>query len=76
MRQINEGQKAKELTDKQAKRLRSDLADVSRMKKGMRNDDGKPRTKEEQADLEKELNEISVRINKLKLEKRVEGKTK
>lgn len=70
MRQINAGQKAKELTFKEAKRLRGDLADVSRKKKSMRSDDKKPLTAEQKAELEKVLNDISVDINKLKLEKR------
>lgn len=70
---INEGQKGKQLTKKEADGLRSDLADVARRKKKMKEkaDDGKL-TEANKSDLEADLNKISVSIQKYKLEKRVE----
>lgn len=76
MKQVNAGQKSKELTAKEAKRLRGDLSDVARKKKSFRNDDKTPMTDEEKKAVEKKLNDVSLEINKLKLEKRVEVKSK
>ncbi|MBA3856135.1 MAG: hypothetical protein C0507_04425 [Cyanobacteria bacterium PR.3.49] len=73
MADINEGQKGKQLTKKEADRLRSDLADVARKKKKMKEkaENGKL-TDANKNDLEADLNKISVAIQKYKLEKRVE----
>lgn len=70
---INEGQKGKQLTKKEADSLRSDLADVARKKKKMKTkaEDGNL-TDANKSDLEADLNKISVAIKKYKLEKRVE----
>lgn len=75
MADINEGQKGKQLTKKEADHLRSDLADVSRKKKKMKSKavEGKI-TEEQKSELEGDLNKISVDIKKLKLEKRAETK--
>ncbi len=74
MQQINEGQKAKELTVKEAKSLRKDLANLAKKKANMKAkaDKNNTLTKENQTELEGDLNKISVEIQKLKLEKRVQ----
>jgi hypothetical protein len=74
MQQINEGQKAKELTVKEAKSLRKDLANLAKKKAKMKAkaDKDNTLTKENQTELEGDLNKISVEIQKLKLEKRVQ----
>ncbi|CAN5430555.1 hypothetical protein BH11CYA1_BH11CYA1_19520 [soil metagenome] len=74
MQQINEGQKSKELTVKEAKNLRKDLANLARKKAIMKvkGKNGNALTKENQTELEGDLNKISVEIQKLKLEKRVQ----
>lgn len=71
MKDINEGQKGKQLTKKESDRLRSDLADVARRKKKMKSkaDDGKL-TDDNKKELEGDLNKISDLIHKYKLEKR------
>jgi hypothetical protein len=74
MQQINEGQKAKELTVKEAKSLRKDLANLAKKKAKMKAkaENNNTLTKENQTELEGDLNKISVEIQKLKLEKRVQ----
>ncbi len=74
MQQINEGQKANELTVKEAKNLRKDLANLAKKKANMKAKADKKNvlTKENQTELEGDLNKISVEIQKLKLEKRVQ----
>jgi chromatin segregation and condensation protein Rec8/ScpA/Scc1 (kleisin family) len=74
MQQINEGQKAKELTVKEAKSLRKDLANLAKKKAKMKAkaDKDNTLTKENQTELEGDLNKISVEIQKLKLEKRIQ----
>ncbi|MBP9092990.1 hypothetical protein KBI23_18340 [bacterium] len=74
MQQVNEGQKAKELTVKEAKSLRKDLANLAKKKAKMKAkaDSNNTLTKENQTELEGDLNKISVDIQKLKLEKRVQ----
>ncbi len=73
MKDINEGQKGKQLTKKEADRLRGDLADVARRKKKMKAkaEDGKL-TDDNKKDLEGDLNAISDHIHKYKLEKRTQ----
>jgi len=77
MQDINLAQKHKELTDKEAKRLRSDLSDVARKKKKFKNENkatnGKL-TAENNKELEEDLNHISEDIKKLQLDKRASGK--
>lgn len=72
MQVINSGQKSGQLTTAQAKKLRSDLADVSRSKKGMLKPNGTV-TADDEKKLEAQLNDVSVKITKLELGK---GKSK
>ena len=72
MMQINEGQKANELTVKEAKSLRKSLADLAKKKAKMKNKNGKSLSKDNELALEGDLNKISVEMQKLKLEKRVQ----
>ncbi len=77
MQEINVAQKNKELTDKEAKKLRSDLSDIARKKKKFKNENEKTHgklTPENNQELESDLNEISTDIKKLQLEKRAEHK--
>ena len=72
MTNINQGQKNNQLTDSEAKSLRKKLSAVSKKKTKMKRDaeDGKL-SSENVIELEKDLNDISVEIKKLRLEKRV-----
>ncbi len=73
MQDINEGQKAKELTKKESDRCRSDLADVARKKKKMKSkNNGGPLTEDQKKELEGDLNSISEAIHKYRLEKRTQ----
>ena len=75
MQDINAGQKAKELTNKEARKLRSDLADIARDKAKLKAASStQTLTKEDQAKLEGELNDASLKIKKQKMEKRVKAK--
>ncbi len=74
MKDVNAGQKAKALTDKEAKKLRGDLADVARRKKKLETKTKGALSAKDKAKLESDLNDISVEIKKLQLEKRVESK--
>jgi len=75
MQEINKGQKAKELTVKEAQKLRKALAKLANKKTKMKAKN-KTLTSENQTELEADLNSISVDVQKLKLEKRtqVQGK--
>lgn len=74
MKNVNEGQKTKQLTVKEAQNMRSELADIARTKAKMKrkNEDNKL-TSSNKIDLEKDLNKVSVEIKKLRLEKRVDA---
>ena len=77
MQDINLAQKHNELTDKEAKKLRSDLSDVARKRKKFRNENKQTNgklTPENTQELESDLNEISTDIKKLQLEKRGDHK--
>lgn len=77
MQDINIAQQHKELTDKEAKKLRSRLSDVARKKKKFRTENkstGEKLTAENNKELEEDLNKISSDIKKYQLEKRVERK--
>lgn len=77
MQDINTAQKSKQLTDKEAKKLRSDLSDVARKKKKFKNENQKTNgelTDENKKDLEEDLNKISSDIRRLQLEKRADNK--
>ncbi len=74
MKDINEGQKNKGLTVKEANSLRKDLSNVSRKKVKFRKENKGSRllTEDNKASLEKDLNDISVQVKKLELEKRAQ----
>lgn len=73
MKDINEAQKKNELTDKEAKKLRSRLADVARREVKMRGKKSSGSLADaDKAILEADLNKVSVDIKKLALEKRVD----
>jgi len=73
MKEINEAQKKNELTEKEAKKLRSRLADVARKEAKMRGKNNANKlTDANKAVLEEGLNVVSVDIKKLALEKRVD----
>lgn len=72
MTNINQGQKNNQLTDKEAKSLRKKLSAVSKKKAKMQRDaNGGKLSSENVIELEKDMNDISVEIKKLRLEKRV-----
>lgn len=72
MKDINTAQKSKQLTDKEAESLRADLADVSRKKAKMKTKNTeKDFSSDQKNELEGDLNKISVKIQKLQLEKRI-----
>lgn len=73
MKDVNQAQKTNELTDKEAHKLRKKLASVARKKRKMlKKEDESQLSTANRIELEKDLNEISVEIKKLSLEKRVE----
>ncbi|MDZ4833239.1 MAG: hypothetical protein SGJ27_05500 [Candidatus Melainabacteria bacterium] len=72
MKDINTAQKKKALTDKEAKGLRKDLADVARKEAKLRGKNDKQIPIEDKAKLEGALNKVSVDIKRLALEKRVD----
>lgn len=72
MADINRGQKSKQLTVDEAKGLRQDLAAIARKKaKMLRDNEDGELTSNNVIDLEESLNNVSVDIKKLRLEKRV-----
>lgn len=74
MKEINESQKKADLTAKEAKRLRSKLADIARREAKVRSKSSTATiSDEERVGFEKELNEVSVEIKKLALDKRVDA---
>ncbi len=71
------GKKPKQLTNKEARKLRSDLADIARDKAKLKAASStQTLTKDDQAKLEGELNDTSLKIKKLQMEKRVKAKEK
>ncbi|MCA9814437.1 MAG: hypothetical protein KC652_04930 [Cyanobacteria bacterium HKST-UBA01] len=74
MKDVNQAQKTSELTGKEAHKLRKKLAVVARKKRKMlKKDDESQLSTANRIELEKDLNDISVEIKKLSLEKRVEA---
>lgn len=73
MQDINTAQKNNDLTAKEAKKLRSRLADVCRLKRKKKNKADGVVTEDARMDLEKDLNGISTDIKRLSLEKRVQS---
>jgi septal ring factor EnvC (AmiA/AmiB activator) len=70
-KEISQGVKANELTKKEADDLKSSMADIdSRIAKMKEKNAGKISIKD-QKKLEKSLNDVSVKITKLRLDKRV-----
>jgi len=75
MQQVNAGQKSNQLTLKEAKKLRKDLANVARKKaKMLSKTAGRKLNAEDKAKLKSDINEISENIHKLELEKRVQSR--
>ena len=71
MQEINLAQKENQLTDKEAKKLRSDLADIVAKKTRWRDKAKGLLTEKQNRSLEKDINSVSVKLHKLQLEKRV-----
>ncbi len=71
MKDINEAQKKKDLTAREAKGLRSDLADVTRTEAKIKENNNDKIPDGDKAKLESMLNDVSVRIKQPSLEKRV-----
>ena len=77
MQIVNKAQKDNQLTEKEAHKMRKKLASIARQKKKMiRKNDENTLSNENKVKLEKELNDISLEIKKLMLEKRVEAQKK
>lgn len=75
MQDINTAQKQKQITAKEAKKLRSGLADIARHKTEMKAKSANQKlTSDDVTTLESELNDISVKIKKVQLGKRVDAK--
>ncbi|MDZ4837753.1 MAG: hypothetical protein SGJ27_28550 [Candidatus Melainabacteria bacterium] len=66
MKRINDAQKAKQLTDKQARELRKDLGKVAEKKQKIRDKNPGQKGAENSADVEERLTKISLRIDELK----------
>ncbi|HEY9714390.1 MAG TPA: hypothetical protein V6C72_13045 [Chroococcales cyanobacterium] len=75
MQQINAAQRGKQLTDKEARKLRSDLADVARDKTAMLAKGSGTLSAENTNKLESELNDVSQKLLKLQLDKRVSDRS-
>ncbi len=70
MQEVNAGQKSKQLTLKEANKLRKALANVARKKKKMLGKSGKKLTAADTEELKSDINKISENMQKLELEKR------
>ncbi len=66
MKRVNDGQKSKELTVKQAKGLRKDLSKIAVSKQKNRDDKSGKNQKERAKSVEERLTETSEKIDKLK----------
>ncbi len=71
MQQNNAGQKSKQLTVKEANKLRKDLARIARKKAKMLGKTNRRLSAENIGEIKSDLNDISNNIHKLELEKRV-----
>jgi hypothetical protein len=71
MQEINDGQKGGELTLKEAKKLRADLADIAHRKHEMKGDNDGKVSDADKNKIEGDLNKVSAKIHKLELAKRV-----
>jgi len=74
MQEINEGQKSGSLTVKEAKKLRSELADIAHRKHEMKGDNDGTVSEKDKLKIEGALNKVSTKIHKIGLEKRVDPK--
>lgn len=72
MKDINSAQEKKALTAKEGDKLRKMLARVSKKKAKWKTDKTRELSEDEKLKLEGDLNEISVEIKRLQLEKRTE----
>ena len=71
MQDVNAGQKAKELTVKEANRLRKALAQVAKLRTKLTAKSNGKLTEKDDLELEAALNKISTDIHEIQLEKRV-----
>jgi hypothetical protein len=71
-KEIAKGEQSKELTAKEATDLRSKLADIEKRKTKMETKNGGKLSYEDTNKIEKDLNDVSLKIQKKKLEKRVQ----
>jgi len=76
MQEINAGQKSGELTLKEAHILRKQEAHIARKKAKMKAKNLGRLSSDDITDLEKELNKVSIDLNKYRLEKRVSNSEK
>ena len=74
MQQVNAGQKSNQLTLKEAKKLRKDLANVARKKAKMLAKNGRKLSIADTTNLKSDINKISENIHKLELEKRAQSR--
>jgi hypothetical protein len=70
-KRIASGEKANELTKKEADGLRSDMSSMSERIEKMKSKNGGKLSYADEGKIEKDLNKVTVKIEKLKLEKRV-----
>ena len=76
MSNINQSQQSGELTIKEARKLRSELADLAHKKAKLKTKKNNKLTEDDMTKLESDLNKISVEITSLKLAKRVHPEDK
>ena len=74
MQEINEGQKSGQLTVKEAKKLRGELAEIAHRKHEEKGDNSGKISPKFRQKIEGDLNKVSTKIHKLELEKRVNDK--
>jgi len=74
MQEINEGQKSGQLTVKEAKKLRKELADIAHRKHVEKGDNSGKISPKFRQKIEGDLNRVSSKIHELELEKRVNNK--
>ncbi len=72
MQDINQAQKTKQISEKDANKLRKKLSNIARKKTKMKEKGAGSLTDKDKRDLESDLNDVSVEITKLKLDKRAE----
>ena len=70
-KRINSGEKANELTKKEAADLRGDMADIASRIDKMKSKNGGKLSYKDEGKIEKSLNDVTLKMEKKKLEKRV-----